>query len=1507
MKKIIFLIAFIAIMLPGLIIAQTNNWTGATSSYWGNAGNWSLSHVPTSAENVVIPTGTSNPKIQLGNAVCNNLTIESGRAILLYGKTMTLDGDLIVFGEVRLLNDASVLNVIGNVFMRSGSTALITKDQAKIQAYGNWSFYSGANANFGNGFVDFKGSGTAIITCNSANSSFYKIRVYKTLQFSNSSTENMVVNNFTFISSGYTLESWSNHDMIFKGIFNYYGTFDFTKGSNTGSVVFDGVDMNKLGSGSGVFNNLEFNSSTGSNTNADITVEGDLTIQSGYFDCGNNDVYLEGHWKNYVGPSGFVPGSGTVTFTSLSGYQNIEGYYGTDFNDINIVADPTSHLIQIIGNITANNVTLNEHSHFRISADEVTINGTLNMNSYCEFRIEKGGATPAEVYVNSVHQSEHGIVGCHLNAILNVNDLVENGIYGRYHAGSGTTINISQNSGGNFDLNGELEIDGGTINLIGSGTSRWPYLEDATIAMTDGTLDMTNIIIVIFNGASSLTDDITGGVIRTQAGFLGYRSDFTPTAGTFEFYGSSDKTIQQYNGGTLYNVTIDKSAKDGSKSNTISLGTDFEVTNDLNVTSGTLDLNNYDMTIGNNLTIGSDAALQIRDNSLTVNNSTYIYGELEMLHDNAVLNAMSHIGWMLGSTANITAYSAKINVYGNWTFNNGADVNLTNGFVDFKGTTDNFLTSYSSNSSFYKLRCNKTSGGKVKVSSNCTQDVVINNFLYIANGAVMESWSDYDIELTGNFNYFGNFDFTKSSNTGSFVFDGSDINQFSAGSGVFNNVVFNSTTGSTTNADLDINGDLTIEAGNFDCDNHTIYVEGDWTNNVGDAGFLEGNGLVVFNGANTADINTNETFYDLSVNKSYTGINGLELDNNIAVHVKHHLQITDGTLEMNQNSSLDIDGDLTIGTGNGLNADDSGAAINIAGQWTDGNVNITPTQGFYPGLSTVVFDGTGDQVVSASAPEEKFGYLLVQKPSGSFKPNNNIYVNMDMALNDGNWADNVNGLSHYFERNFIVNSNGYFDVSTNKNTVYMISDKDADIHIYPSSGIFNELVIDKSATKGSSPKGNNGPKSQGVNFTSDVFCGYNADVSIQDANVNLDGHTFTVTGDFDINAGGTLNVDAGSTLKIDQNNDLKINNGGTINIIGTSGNNATVTHYNPGRYDFFVNNGGTIGAEYATFEYMDSFGITIMPGGIVDAGAAFDNCVFQNGSPAYSSAYIVLNGSNTFTANNTYFENTSGNTGSNVWKSTNTGNATFQAATGDFAGPEFEGDTHNRINWTDMQVDLQMVAFLEGTYNGTDMDTDLRDAGLLPLSQPYNAPPWNYTGTETVGSIPANVVDWVLVELRDADSGAGATGATVIDTRAAFLLNDGKVVDLDGISSLQYTISYDKKLFPVIIHRNHLDVMAATNLVRDAAGECTKDFTLAGNAYGGGNAQKELSPGIWGMFGGDASGSNVIAQYDIAIWELVAGTSGYSGNDMDMNGQIDNNDKNDLTIPNFGEYSRVPN
>ena len=65
-----------------------------------------------------------------------------------------------------------------------------------------------------------------------------------------------------------------------------------------------------------------------------------------------------------------------------------------------------------------------------------------------------------------------------------------------------------------------------------------------------------------------------------------------------------------------------------------------------------------------------------------------------------------------------------------------------------------------------------------------------------------------------------------------------------------------------------------------------------------------------------------------------------------------------------------------------------------------------------------------------------------------------------------------------------------------------------------------------------------------------------------------------------------------------------------------------------------------------------------------------------------------------------------------------------------------------------MDHTLNAKMFFEGPYFNSQMTPFLNILGYIPLDQPYNTEPWNYTGTETVTAIPnANVVDWVLVEL----------------------------------------------------------------------------------------------------------------------------------------------------------------
>ena len=228
--------------------------------------------------------------------------------------------------------------------------------------------------------------------------------------------------------------------------------------------------------------------------------------------------------------------------------------------------------------------------------------------------------------------------------------------------------------------------------------------------------------------------------------------------------------------------------------------------------------------------------------------------------------------------------------------------------------------------------------------------------------------------------------------------------------------------------------------------------------------------------------------------------------------------------------------------------------------------------------------------------------------------------------------------------------------------------------------------------------------------------------------------------------------------------------------------------------------------------------------------------------------------------------------------------------------------------WKRVKVSLKL--FLEGPFDGEEMGTELNDSGLLPLNQPYNVSPWNYDGTETVAFIPnENVVDWVLIELRDTTQADRATPESTVALRAAFLLSDGTVVDIDGSSPVSFDIpGINWNLFIVVHHRNHLDIMSS--YIPDYAdGVYSYDYTFAqsrvfNSLYGG---YKELFPDKWGMVAGDYNGDGVVDDSDKAVvWSQSAGQAGYYQADADLDGEVDNLDKNDFWTENRNDTSQVP-
>ncbi len=190
--------------------------------------------------------------------------------------------------------------------------------------------------------------------------------------------------------------------------------------------------------------------------------------------------------------------------------------------------------------------------------------------------------------------------------------------------------------------------------------------------------------------------------------------------------------------------------------------------------------------------------------------------------------------------------------------------------------------------------------------------------------------------------------------------------------------------------------------------------------------------------------------------------------------------------------------------------------------------------------------------------------------------------------------------------------------------------------------------------------------------------------------------------------------------------------------------------------------------------------------------------------------------------------------------------------------------------------------------------------GILPATDPY-------LGTITVkNSLPADMVDWVLVELRETTSGA------TVGQAVGCLLTDGSVTDTTGTNGLEFTgLESSTSYYVVVKHRNHLDVMSNSAVTINEDNSNTEhDFTTSGsNAYGDGGiglAVKQIGSD-YAMYAGDGDGNNQIQTTDkSSVWEDQTGQAGYKSADFDLNAFVQTTDKSAFYESNVGKASQVP-
>ncbi len=232
----------------------------------------------------------------------------------------------------------------------------------------------------------------------------------------------------------------------------------------------------------------------------------------------------------------------------------------------------------------------------------------------------------------------------------------------------------------------------------------------------------------------------------------------------------------------------------------------------------------------------------------------------------------------------------------------------------------------------------------------------------------------------------------------------------------------------------------------------------------------------------------------------------------------------------------------------------------------------------------------------------------------------------------------------------------------------------------------------------------------------------------------------------------------------------------------------------------------------------------------------------------------------------------------------------------DLVGPDkFYGFVHYYLNENDKSPPtpeepkgIQFInVMLEGYYlaEQQEMGIGLNSQGLLPTTQPFNETPWEYDGKETLASIPEDMVDWMLVCLRDQDG-------NILEKKACVLLKNGDLQSVEGEKELIFDrlnedipVLGDESLYLSIHHKSHLGIVCAVPEDR------VVDIVANDDLFG--QHQLKLVDNQKLIYCGDFDSNHIINNQDYNSWKVSRATiNQYLSIDADGNGIINNLDYN---------------
>lgn len=970
----------------------------------------------------------SNQTIYAGD----NWTVNVGSSIIAPNSSIVFDGpdlqsirhegsgsyndwEFTGAGIKRFINEISGAIDIDGDFTISASTVDASWD-------GNWRVNFTVGGDWSNN-GSFNHTGRTL-TFDGANQSI-SASSFGNLVFAGSDTKTLLGNispsgNLT-ISDGVTLDvSGANYGITLGGNWNNSGTGIFEP--QNGTVTFTGNTSTVFTGGTGLgkrFYNFTVNSTGAIVLGGELEVANDLTIASGTFRTDVNSLTLRGNFDNSA-TFDHNNNASIITLAASSGTKTIKSN-GSNFRSIVVNATGVTYLLTEDLNITGGNTMVLNDGLFRLNGrtlsfltnatlERLTINGGI-------FHIDEGSQ----------------LLLADNNSVLNAG-----GIF-RVLGIEGNPATVGRNTAGGYTISqtsGTFEARYYWFqNTEGTGITISGGNIDASNNFTSGTFSAgagsQYLNLSGFNLADMIIDDVvfnpgpTYNVARTSGtGILNFTNSSGGLAG--ESYDNDDASP-----GTLILWTYPDGffwiGADGVDN------TDWHLpTNWLGNTVPTDPLN--DLVYLNHDEVAGPYTVSIKSNNAIVRrliidaqgSPNAITLELQGGYD---LTTGDNINIGANTVLQVLDANSALNINGAWS-NLGTFI-PGSGTVSFTGTTG-----------IHPINAGTAAGrafNHFTVSGTATyilaSDLDINGNLFISDGKLDASTSNFDVYLAGNWLNSGNGVFDARS--ADVYFDQSGISTQTIQGGPFYNVELRATAGPNTKqllASVGILRRLTISANAiFDAGAFNVQVGENWINNSSTSALVQsGVGTIIFNGTNqTID---NGSFATSFNHLTFAGGNTKTFTQSSIVN--GNLLISNGvgavnfdTYQINGNgvsNQFTIAGNTTVHIRGANNFPTGFETINIASNSTvDYRANID--QSIYPttygNLRLLRESGVSPTIKTALGDIEVLGTLTI----------NDNTTTLDMATHDVN-------LTLY--GNFAMAAGGMVNWGTGNSTLYHLGTND---------------------------------------------------------------------------------------------------------------------------------------------------------------------------------------------------------------------------------------------------------------------------------------------------------------------------------------------------------------------------------------------------------------------------------------------------------------------------------